>query len=137
MRMFITMLLLGGLMLAVANVWQSASAEETGKADKKAPLRHVVVFRFKEGTPKDKIHEIETAFAALPKEIDTIVDYEWGINNSPEGLNDKFTHCFLVTFADTKGRDAYLPHPAHKKFVTLLKPHLDKAFVIDYIAQRD
>jgi hypothetical protein len=27
-----------------------------------------------------------------------------------------------------------LPHPAHKDFVELLKPHLDKAMVIDYWA---
>lgn len=139
MRMFISMLLLAGFMVGVANVWQRASAEETPKADteKKPPLRHVVMFRFKEDTPKEKIREIEQAFAALPKKVDTIIDYEWGTNNSPEGLNDNFTHCFLVTFADKKGRDAYLPHPAHKEFVTLLRPHLDKAFVVDYVAQRN
>lgn len=137
MRMLISMILLASVVLAIANVWQRASAEESAPGGAKAPFRHVVLFRFKEGTPPEKIREIEQAFAALPDKVDTITDYEWGINNSPEGLADGLTHCFLVTFADAKGRDVYLPHAAHKEFVTLLRPHLDKAVVVDYVAQRD
>jgi hypothetical protein len=107
----------------------SAVAAEKGKV-----LRHVVLFKFKDDTPKAKVKEIEVAFAALPKKIDSIVDFEWGTDNSPEGLADGFTHCFLVSFADEQGRKAYLPHAAHKAFVTLLKPHLDKVLVVDYWA---
>ena len=43
-----------------------------------------------------------------------------------------FTHCFVVTFADEKGREAYLPHPAHKAFVNVLLPVLDDVLVVDY-----
>jgi hypothetical protein len=135
--MLISVVLAAMLLLTIANVWQSAVAQETAKADEPGPLRHVVMFRFKEGTPPEKIREIERAFAELPQKVETITDYEWGTNDSPEGLADGFTHCFLVTFADAKGRDTYLPHEAHKEFVTLLKPHLDKAFVVDYVAQRN
>ncbi len=98
----------------------------------KGMLRHVVLFKFKEGTSPEKIAEIEQAFAALPKKIDAIKCFEWGTNNSPEGLDQGLTHAFLVTFADAKGRDVYLPHPAHKEFVSILRPHLDKAVVVDY-----
>ena len=108
-----------------------AAAEEQGKV-----LRHVVLFKFKDDSPKEKVKEIEQAFAALPKKIDAIVDFEWGTNNSPEGLADGFTHCFFVSFADEKGREVYLPHPDHKAFVKLLKPHLDKAVVVDYWASK-
>lgn len=75
---------------------------------------------------------METAFAALPDKIDVIKDYEWGTNVSPEGLDQGYTHCFFVTFADEAGRDAYLPHPAHKEFVALVGPVLEAAHVIDY-----
>lgn len=95
-------------------------------------LRHVVLFKFKDGTPQEKVDEIAAAFATLPKEIDAVVDFEWGTNNSPEGLADGLTHCFFVTFASEEGRAAYLPHAAHQKFVDLLKPHLEKAVVVDY-----
>ncbi len=103
--------------------------------EKCGKLRHVVLFKFKDDAPAEKVAEIEKAFADLPKKIDTIVDFEWGTNNSPEGINQGFTHCFLVTFQDDAGRAKYLPHWAHKAFVKLLRPYLDKALVIDYVAQ--
>ncbi|HBJ87677.1 MAG TPA: stress responsive alpha-beta barrel domain protein, partial [Verrucomicrobiales bacterium] len=51
------------------------------------------------------------------------------------GLNDGFTHCFFVTFADKAGLEAYLPHAAHQEFVSKLKPQLDKVCVLDYVAK--
>ena len=51
---------------------------------------------------------------------------------STEMKADGYTHAFLVTFADEKGREVYLPHPAHKEFGKLVGPHIDKVFVFDY-----
>jgi len=104
-------------------------------AAEKGVYRHVVLFKFKDDATPAKIAEIEKAFAALPKKIDTITDFEWGTNVSPEGLNQDLTHCFLVSFKDKAGLDVYLPHPAHKAFVELLKPSLDKVTVVDYVAK--
>ena len=98
-------------------------------------LRHVVMFKFKEGTPKEKIKEIEVAFAALPGKIPAVIGYEWGTDVGVEDLDQGYTHCFLVTFKDAAGRAAYLPHPAHKEFVALLKPYLDQVHVIDYVVK--
>ena len=112
-----------------------ASGEKKAKKPNIGMLRHVVLFAFKEDTTPAKVKEIEEAFAALKTKIPTICDFEWGTNNSPEGLNDGFTHCFLVTFKDDAGRAVYLPHKAHKEFVELLKPHMEKALVIDYVAK--
>ncbi len=99
-------------------------------------LRHVVLFKFKESTTPAQIKEVEKAFAALPSQIKEVKAFEFGTNNSPEGLDQGFTHCFMVTFASEKDREAYLPHPAHKAFVeTYVKPYLDKACVVDYWAK--
>jgi hypothetical protein len=98
-------------------------------------IRHVVMFKFKADAPAEKIREIEQAFAALADKIDEVADLEWGTDNSPEGLSRGFSHCFLVTFDSAADRDAYLPHPAHKEFVTLLRPHLEEALVLDYTPQ--
>ena len=95
-------------------------------------LRHVVLFKFKENAKADSIKIVEEAFAALPGKIDAIHDYEWGVNNSPEGLNKGLTHCFFVTFKSEEDRGIYLPHPAHKEFVALLGPVLDDVTVVDY-----
>src|SRR5690606_6256877 len=100
--------------------------------DMNKQLRHVVVFKFKESSTPSDIKEVETAFGKLPSEIKEIKDYEWGLNNSPEGLNKGFTHCFLVTFDSEEDRAIYLPHPAHKAFVDVLSPHLDDVLVVDY-----
>src|SRR5690625_6025053 len=75
------------------------------------------MFQFKETSSDEDVRKVEEAFAALPSQISEIKDYEWGINNSPEGLNQGLTHCFLVTFESEEDRDAYLPHPAHEAFV--------------------
>ena len=122
-------MLLSAVVAAV--VLSTARAQE--KEQSAEPLvRHVVLFQFKEeATPQD-VARIEKAFAALPERIDGITEFEWGVNSSPEGLDDGFTHCFVVTFASAADRDAYLPHPAHKDFVKILRPHLEKALVVDY-----
>jgi quinol monooxygenase YgiN len=100
-----------------------------------APYRHVVFFKFKESATREQVQSIEKAFAELAKKVETVKGFEWGTNVSPEGLNDGFTHCFLVTFADKAGLEVYLPHPEHDAFVAKLKPLLDKVCVVDYVAK--
>lgn len=95
-------------------------------------LRHVVLFKFKPGTSKEDIAKVEAAFSALPSKIPQIVGYEWGLNNSPEGLDKGFTHCFFLTFHSEEDRAIYLPHPDHKAFGAVLTPHLEDAVVVDY-----
>lgn len=95
-------------------------------------LRHVVLFKFNDDTTNKQIKQIENAFCALPSKIDAIQDFEWGTDVSVEDLQDGFTHCFVVTFLSEADRAKYIPHPAHKEFGQLLKPHLDKVLVIDY-----
>ena len=107
--------------------------EET--AAKPGVYRHVVCFKFKDDATKNQITAIEKAFAALPSKINSITGYEWGTNVSPENLAQGYTHCFIVSFKDKKGLEAYLPHKDHKAFVEQLLPILDKAFVIDFVAK--
>ena len=95
-------------------------------------IRHVVCFKFKEDADPAKIKKVEKEFAALKRKISGIRSLEWGKNNSPEGLNKGFTHCFIVTFENEQSRAQYLPHPDHKAFVSILKPILDDVFVIDF-----
>ena len=98
-------------------------------------LRHVVMFGWKDGTDSNQINKIVAAFEALPSKISLIKSFEWGTNNSPEGLNGGLNYCFLVTFSSIADRDAYLIHPAHKEFVSHLKPAPDKVTVLDYWAK--
>ncbi len=98
-------------------------------------LRHVVMFKFKDSVSKEKIETVEKAFVDLKESLPLIHSLEWGTNVSPEGINEGFTHCFLLTFTSETDRDAYLPHPAHIAFGDVLKPVIDKVMVIDYWAR--
>ena len=99
-------------------------------------LRHVVLFKFKDGISADTVKAIEVAFKGLKNEIPTIKNFEWGLNNSTEKLDQGYTHCFVATFASEKDRDDYLPNPAHQAFVKkFVAPHLDKVCVVDFWAE--
>jgi len=109
----------------------ATTASQAQKSDAKV-LRHVVLFKFKDGTAPADVKKVEDAFSALSGKIKLIKGYEWGTNSSPENLNQGLTHCFFVTFSSDKDRDDYLIHPDHKAFVDVLSPHLDKVTVVDY-----
>ena len=104
----------------------------TSEVDDK--LRHVVLFQFKEGTSEAETKDIEAKFTSLAGDIPEISAYEWGINNSPEGLAEGYSHCFLVTFNNEAGREVYLPHPSHKEFGTLVRPNVEKVLVFDFVS---
>ena len=102
--------------------------------DKKAQVRHVVVFKYKPNATEGQIKQVTDAFKGLQKTIPGIVAFESGTNNSPENKNQGFTHVYLLTFEDLAARDAYLPHPKHKEFGQLLGKLgvLEDVFVVDY-----
>jgi hypothetical protein len=104
------------------------------KKSNKKMLRHVVLFKFKDGTSPEDIRKVEDSFRTLPTQIKEIKDFEFGTNNSPESHAQGFTHCFFLTFKSEEDRAIYLPHPAHKAFGQVLTPYLDKVLVVDYWA---
>lgn len=119
------------VLLACIGVTAVSAQKSNGKM-----LRHVVMFKFKDEATAANVKSVEDAFLLLPGKINTIKDFEWGTNNSPEKLNEGLTHCFFVTFSSEKDRDDYLVDPAHKAFVEVLKPFLDKVVVMDYWAKK-
>ena len=96
-------------------------------------LSHLVCFKFRPGTSQKAISDLIQAFQSLPTEIPSVRTFEWGINNSPEGKDHGFTHCFLLSFDSAAARNAYLPHPSHVHFgETFVRPVVDDVFVIDW-----
>lgn len=108
------------------------AAKDEGQKTCPKMLKHVVLFKFKEGTTPEQIKEVEKAFAALPGKIDVIKGFEAGTNVSVENHSEGFTHCFVVSFSSAADRDTYLNHPAHKEFGKSLGGCLDKVLVVDY-----
>jgi hypothetical protein len=112
-----------------------ARAADVAPKEGKKVLYHVVCLKFKPEANPEQIKAAETAFAALKGKIPGITSLNWGTNVSPEKKNKGFTHCFVVTFANEKDRDAYLPHPEHKAFGKVLGPVVADVFVIDFLSQ--
>jgi lysophospholipase L1-like esterase len=124
--------------LFVANqVLAALGVKEQAEAVKAGKLRHVVLFKFKSEVTKEQVKEVTDAFAALPKKINTIKEFEMGTDISVEGKAEGFTHGFVVTFETEKGREIYLPHPAHLEFVKLVGPRVEKVLVFDFWATKE
>ncbi|MEQ1852233.1 MAG: Dabb family protein [Chthoniobacteraceae bacterium] len=100
------------------------------------PVWHVVHFKFKADATPAQIANVEKGFAALKGKISEVQTLEWGTDISPEKLSDGFTHCWLLTFKNEKDRDAYLVHPAHKAFVEIVLPVIEKPLVVDFIPRK-
>jgi len=107
----------------------------TSAADPSARvLRHLVLYKFRDDASAAQVQEVVDAFTALPRQIDGIVAFEAGANTSAEGKSEGMTHCFQVTFRDQAALDAYLKHPAHDRYVQVVKPRREKVLVFDYWA---
>jgi hypothetical protein len=116
------------------NIFKQDMFQEAGTMGEKVNIyRHVVLFKFHDNTGNERVEAIENAFRALSAELPFVKDFEWGRNSSPENLNEGYTHCFIVTFANETDRDTYLPHPAHQAFCkNYLDENLEKVCVVDF-----
>ncbi len=95
-------------------------------------VRHLLLVKFTLATSEQDLIQLEQAFYQLKADIAGIESVEFGLNTSPEGLDKGFTHAILMTFIDTKARDAYLPHAKHEAFKTMFVPMIEDILVFDY-----
>ncbi|HVX14850.1 MAG TPA: Dabb family protein [Pirellulales bacterium] len=124
------------LILVLGLAWVAAmclsKSISTAADEPKQVLRHMVLYKFKDGLEPAKIQQVIDAFAALPGKIDSILGFEHGTNVSKEGKSEGFTHCFVVTFRDEKALATYLEHPAHRDYVQVVRDKREKVVVFDY-----
>ena len=123
--------------IAIMGMSLSALAADAAAKKSKGKLFHVVSIKFKDTATKEQIKAVETAFAALKKKIPQISSLKWGTNVSPEKHDKGFTHCFILSFNNEKDRDAYLVHPDHKAFGSVLGPVMADVFVVDFFAKKN
>lgn len=124
----------------------SASAVPTSKT-----IRHIVLFKYKDGVTKAQKDEVIAKFLALKqskKDGKTYIrDIEYGYQNSKEGVSRGYEIAFLVTFNSLEDRDYYVGKPfiteegkfdsLHDAFKTFVGPLLateNGVLVYDYDA---
>ncbi|MFT5905623.1 MAG: hypothetical protein ACI9E1_001222, partial [Cryomorphaceae bacterium] len=81
---------------------------------------------------QEQIDESFHALVDLKNKIPGLLTVEHGPYKSAEGLNDGFTHGFIMTFETAQQRDDYLPHPDHLLVVDLVQPRLERLVVFDF-----
>ena len=94
-------------------------------------VRHFGVFKFKESVTDEQIAECFSTMKNMVGSIPGLLDFEYGPYNSSEGLNEDFTHGFVMTFDNLQSRDAYLPHPVHERAKEIVVPRLERVIVFD------
>ena len=95
-------------------------------------VKHIALFKFKEGTAQEQIDQAFDQLLELSESIDGIEDYVGGMNNSPEGLNQGYTHGFVMTFTHAAARDGYVKHSDHDRVKTAIMPNIESLVVFDF-----
>ena len=95
-------------------------------------VKHYGVFQFKPEVSDDQIGNCFKAMQSMVGKIPGLLDMIDGPYKSDEGLNDGFTHGFIMTFDSPAARDAYLPHPIHEEVKEVVVPCLERVIVFDF-----
>ena len=95
-------------------------------------VRHFGVFQFKPEITSEQIDNCFVELKGMVGKIPGLLDIEHGPYDSDEGLNEDFTHGFIMTFDTLESRDAYLPHPIHEAVKDVVVPCLERVVVFDF-----
>jgi len=102
-------------------------------------IRHIVLFRYKNGTTEAQRQEIRNRFVGLAKTATRdgkpyVVSIETGKQSSGEGVDGGFEEGFIVTFSSEGDRNYYVGTPVvtesryfdpeHQKFKEFVGPYL-------------
>jgi hypothetical protein len=95
-------------------------------------IRHYGMFQFHPEVGTAQIDACFMEMRGMVGKIPGLLALEHGAYESPEGLNDGFTHGFIMTFDHSASRDAYLPHPEHERVKEIVVPCLARVLVFDF-----
>ncbi len=95
-------------------------------------IQHIVLVKIKPSVTTEKITEMFRLLAELQQLIPGITYFAGGPYSSTEGINQGYTHGFLMTFESVDARDAYLPHPEHERVQAALLASIDSALAFDF-----
>ena len=95
-------------------------------------VKHYGVFQFKAEVSEEQIENCFAEMHSMVGRIAGLLDMIHGPYESDEGLNDGFTHGFIMTFESPLAREEYLPHPEHERVKEIVVPCLERVVVFDF-----
>ncbi|HAC66381.1 MAG TPA: stress protein [Cyanothece sp. UBA12306] len=92
---------------------------------------HIVLFKWQEGTPSEKIKSAIISLEALKNKIPEIREISCGKNFSERAKG--FEHGLVVKFSDRQDLQTYASHPEHLEVVNnFIRPILEDILALDY-----
>jgi hypothetical protein len=99
-------------------------------------LRHVAVFRWKEGTSEEHVEAIVDALRALPAQIPELRRYQLGPDAGLVPTNHDFA--VVADLDDVDGWAIYRDHPAHRRVIDeLISPVVESRAAVQYLIADD
>jgi hypothetical protein len=95
-------------------------------------IYHMVLLQFQNEVSEESISDAYAQLASLQEKIPGIVSFQGGPYSSHEGLNQGFTHGFLMVFENAEARDVYLPHPEHERVKAAILPLVEDFVAFDF-----
>jgi hypothetical protein len=95
-------------------------------------VKHFGMFQFKPEVTQEGIDTCFHELVGMVGKIPGLIDVHHGPYDSAEGLNDGFTHGFIMTFESPEARDAYVPHPEHERVKGIVVSCLARVIVFDF-----
>lgn len=92
-------------------------------------MQHIVLLSFKDPAKAEPLFQ---ALGDLRSTIPGIESYSYGPYSSNEGMNQGYTHAFVMTFVDAAARDVYLDHPEHVKVKETYLPYVAQVVAFDF-----
>lgn len=91
-------------------------------------LKHIVMWKFKEGT-EEQAKDFAEKLVSLKEEIPEIVEIEVGFSDKP---NNSYDAVLISEFRNKEDLEAYKTNPKHKKVSELCKSIRTDRISIDY-----
>ncbi|XP_043717950.1 stress-response A/B barrel domain-containing protein HS1-like [Telopea speciosissima] len=101
--------------------------------ESKGVVKHILLAKFKDDLPPEKVDEIIKNFTNLVNLIEVMKSFHGGKDISPFNMHEGFTHVFEATFESKEAVDEYAAHPAHVEFAHVLIAATEKLIVVDYV----
>jgi hypothetical protein len=101
-------------------------------------VKHCVLFKLRPGASKAAVDACLEDLARLVGRISGLLDFAGGPDTFPETRNRGYTYGFVMTFDTAASRDAYVPHPDHRRvaeaLLQLVDGGLEGTLVMDFEA---
>jgi hypothetical protein len=94
-------------------------------------IHHMVLVKFA-AHKMQRAPELLAALQKLRQLMPGFLSLCGGPYSSPEGLNQGYTHGYLMTFVSAAARDQYLTHPEHDKLKAAFLPDLEGVVAFDF-----